>query len=972
MSDNEDDNRQQEINMFAAMAAGDYSSGIFDSEVIGKINNEAAGRGSPSPAPSPETTVKQGGDPARSMFTQAAAAMDNSGTFNFTTPTKNGAGNHNLEAAAAALADPEAAPPPAPASSISLPSSQPNRGIMPLQSTPSSPMHAQQVFLPKPLFFGAVMPPRVLKEAREIVKEAIKEQKNQGKDQALRVSRLRPEVRNLISAIRTYGHGVSILPGEEQSCRGTPYVSVFAPAWGEGTPHPVESDTTTDSDLSAAAASDDEAASTSPTSAFPPTTAAESSQEVPEPSTSTGEPSGEEHKSTAAPALPGDVSERDLFSMWARGEAAEDGSINSAGSLPKKADSGSKSDDDMVVETSASTPAPMSDQDLFSQWARGESPSNSSSQTSLRDSLTNINADSSSSKRDSGTFLPVPLSTQQEDDSDDDSVVGSELKRKVGVNEHLNAALASLEEEWNPSSNDQAGQPSDPEMLTQVPLTTDGGRALTNLELMNGCTPLFGVDDSPLPVEADLGIHETKDEQQRSNEQRRNQSVIEKCVPQNIFGPIACPDPSLGPDDSHSWNSRSTPSQILSVPTSAGGSSGRLGVLPTPEGPSTKRRQDKSPSGDSSKSGGRKGKTASPKSVDKSPSLPTLPYGRFDSRARYGWWNIPEEENTEKSTENGVGKDGAVEPGPSHPLQLPPMEHSSSSLLVNTRLEPSPEKLCEQNRPLSHLHAASSLAQTLPFLSDRPSSYRYLQVDTQAVGFPALGGEVEPLFCTLAIYNVETVPPAGNAANVAPMPDIQRCGRVTETLNFDVVSDPDVERRCFGSLWPHAQNQVEEKKSVLSQIKRASSASQTSNNMSPSKLPESERLQGTRCGVFPLPSNLNVSNLYVVLIVHKVISEGSDFEAYLRPGKPATGADKAKQDKIDLETLRSRAEKASKRQWNFLMPFAFGVAPLLQVFGADVPVVASSRAVQIPLFRFSAGLGERQIIDHIMVMLYPR
>jgi len=54
------------------------------------------------------------------------------------------------------------------------------------------------------------------------------------------------------------------------------------------------------------------------------------------------------------------------------------------------------------------------------------------------------------------------------------------------------------------------------------------------------------------------------------------------------------------------------------------------------------------------------------------------------------------------------------------------------------------------------------------------------------------------------------------------------------------------------------------------------------------------------------------------------------------------------------------------------MPFAFGVAPLLQVFGADNPIVASSRAVQIPLFRFSAGQGERQIIDHIMVMLYPR
>jgi hypothetical protein len=112
-------------------------------------------------------------------------------------------------------------------------------------------------------------------------------------------------------------------------------------------------------------------------------------------------------------------------------------------------------------------------------------------------------------------------------------------------------------------------------------------------------------------------------------------------------------------------------------------------------------------------------------------------------------------------------------------------------------------------------------------------------------------------------------------------------------------------------------------------------------------------------------------NLYAILTVNKVISEGSDFEVYLRPGKSAN-ATKNKEDKVDIELLRARAEKASNQQGKFIMPFAFGVAPLLQVFGADVPVVPSSRAVQIPLFRFSSGHGERQIIDHIMVMLYPR
>lgn len=172
---------------------------------------------------------------------------------------------------------------------------------------------------------------------------------------------------------------------------------------------------------------------------------------------------------------------------------------------------------------------------------------------------------------------------------------------------------------------------------------------------------------------------------------------------------------------------------------------------------------------------------------------------------------------------------------------------------------------------------------------------------------------------------------------MSPIPDLQRCGKITETLTFDVVSDSDIEERCRGALWPYQTEDT-----------------------------AGDRLQGTRCGVFPLPSNLNIHNLYAILIVHKVVSEGSDFDVYLRPDKTAF------RSKVDLDLMRSRAEKSSAQQGKFIMPFAFGVAPLLQVFGADVPVVPSSRAVQIPLFRFAAGKGDRQIIDHIMVMLYPR
>jgi len=135
--------------------------------------------------------------------------------------------------------------------------------------------------------------------------------------------------------------------------------------------------------------------------------------------------------------------------------------------------------------------------------------------------------------------------------------------------------------------------------------------------------------------------------------------------------------------------------------------------------------------------------------------------------------------------------------------------------------------------------------------------------------------------------------------------------------------------------------------------------------------------------VFPIPSNFNVGNLYAVLIVQKVVASDSDVDIYLKPGKSSESKEsvpqyndvdqEAKRDnEVDLEKYKTKAEKASSRRSHFLVPFAFGVAPLLQVFGTENPTTACSRAVQIPLFRFFAGAGDRQVIDHIMVMLYPR
>lgn len=541
-----------------------------------------------------------------------------------------------------------------------------------------------------------------------------------------------------------------------------------------------------------------------------------------------------------------------------------------------------------------------------------------------------------------GTFRTVAPVT---DDSDDDSVVGSEMKKKVGINEHLNAALVSLSA--NPSSpaagvdtsmsatGSIAGDESRP-VLSHLGQTTSGGRPMSNLELTNGCAPLFACDDPSLPFESDLGIYETKEEQVRSLEVRHSQVIVEKYAVPDIFGTLACPSPAFSPDDNHSWNTRAVPARrSAGVYSFSGGQAVGSGVLPDPESPKPQHRSEL---------------TLPPtprKTPDSTPVRTKKAFG-WGSNARTGWWNTQigdeKEEEAESESMGDLGREGS-----SPPLHLSPLGHKSSLPMVGTGLSPSPKHLREANLPLSHLHSATSVASTLPFLSDRPPSWRYLQIDTKAIGFQCFDEEVEPLFCSLAIYHVETMAHV-NSKSSAPAPNLSKCGRVTELLNFDVVTNEDVEKRCSGVLWPYLSDGERNPGQVI---------------------PEARRTQGTRCGVFPIPSRLNVANLYAVLIVQKVLAEDSGVEIYLG-GEAGDGSVPQKSRAWDMEKLRSRAAQASDRHGRLLTPFAFGVAPLLQVFGTDVPSVPTSRAVQIPLFRLLPGQGERPIIDHIMVMLYPR
>lgn len=242
---------------------------------------------------------------------------------------------------------------------------------------------------------------------------------------------------------------------------------------------------------------------------------------------------------------------------------------------------------------------------------------------------------------------------------------------------------------------------------------------------------------------------------------------------------------------------------------------------------------------------------------------------------------------------------------------------------------------------------------------------------------------VETASSTVAPGSIDARATSSSSSSVVssqtfPVPNFRRSGRITESLYFDVVSEPEVADKCAPSLWPrvggdyddgigsssNAPSSTTSPRNVV--VRRASSNNKVFKDGIPVTVPESERLCGTRCGVFPLPSNFSISNLYAVLIVHKALAEESELDAYLKLET------EPKQPNLDLNKLRGKAERSSERLGRFVMPFAFGVAPLLQVIGADVPTIPSSRAVQIPLFKLDPGRGEKPIIDHIMVMLHPR
>ena len=533
------------------------------------------------------------------------------------------------------------------------------------------------------------------------------------------------------------------------------------------------------------------------------------------------------------------------------------------------------------------------------------------------------------------------------------SFEGSELKKQVGVNDNLSKALESLSINTGVGSvslTDADAGAAAIEAAQTLKVAVKDGRPLTNLEMANGSVPLYGCDDTPLPNPIELGIYETKEDQIGNIQQYEAQEMIASEAVPNIFGSIVCPSNCLGPDDSQSWCSsrsrevesyqRSKHSRTYKNSLKSNHSRGPLTTesflhnmedrseLPPPLPPPPHLSKG-------SFSAARSRGHNSSVSFGTLPAMSVSGHNRMAEwrkndvqSKRIGWWNISNDLGLKPNNESARKEASDTEDAT---LGLPSSREEIREDFSWTTY-PSPDKLKTENRSFAELHPTVDTIKYLPYLSDRNPLLRHVQIDTQLVGFPSVG-EVEPFFCSLALWNIEPSSSTGEFPQIS----WELCGRITEFLNFDIVSDKEVEESCRSALWPY--------------LPAESLETRTDDSM-----------RGTRCGVFPIHARYKMSNLYAVIILHKTLGEDSELDIYMNGVK--TKSDESSNE--DISKLRARVGEKADKFGHFLMPFAFGVAPLVQILGSNPPQIPTSRAAQIPLFKLVPGEGDKPIIDHIL------
>ena len=549
-----------------------------------------------------------------------------------------------------------------------------------------------------------------------------------------------------------------------------------------------------------------------------------------------------------------------------------------------------------------------------------------------------------------GTLISVP-ETRVLNSDPNGSFEGNELKKEVGLNDNLTKALESLSAfDSMPSTNMslsamEAGEAA-AAAIESLKASANDGRPLSNYEITQGKVPLYACDDEPLPSLSDLGKFETREDQHRFNKKCESQEIIASQTVPNIFGSLICPSPALGPQDSQSWLIRNDDDdelihnsaneseflpffhqsgsrrQSLSLDTRTMQLSKKTGSIPSPlPPPPIKMLQPRHQT------------LPLPTRYDNESTSSSLKMEKDDfpnrdtPAVRNGWWNFSTAKmKTSKRRKNKLNRHSNADSFLQRPWRESKRPDDYSSIIC-----PQSESLIELNRSLSELNPAVESIKHLPLLSDRCPSTRFVQIDTQVVGFPSIG-EIEPLFCSMSLWHVQSNDDKDFGQN---SDTYCKCGKITESLKFDMVNEAEIEDIYKAPLYSPSQSEE--------------------NHLSD--------LRTTSCGIFPIPAIYEISQIHAVLIVHKVLGDETDLDVYWNLDSTSSS------DQRHLEASRVR-ERASKRPWHFLTPFAFGVVPLVQIINSDAPTSPTSRACQIPLFKYKAGEDPNQVIDHILAMSY--
>jgi len=341
-------------------------------------------------------------------------------------------------------------------------------------------------------------------------------------------------------------------------------------------------------------------------------------------------------------------------------------------------------------------------------------------------------------------FQPVWRGAQQRLHAEINRIVGKKAGKKkksrslgtASMDSSLQLLTTKFEKvEINSNTSTQSMDPgeSDKNGSRHQPSLSIGSSS--SLQLLNGnsgptVTPLYSCDDTALPSSADYMGNFNTREEEQRYIDTKTEQEKIFKVVPNIFGVVKCPSPASGPDDSTSWKSR------MALRS-------EIGDCPN-------------------------------QSQASSISLSTWSDSEKSATGTNGWWDSTSS-SSNLSKKDFQKKDGRL-----------------SSKLV--RLEPTPRFLKRCNLPTTLRHPALSMQRYLPFLSDRLPTYKQVQIETQRVEFVDLHGEIEPFFCSLAIYHVE----GGARGN----PVSSRCSRISEFLHFDIIKDSRVEELCLSALWP--------------------------------------------------------------------------------------------------------------------------------------------------------------------------